>query len=236
MTENMLAASGGRPEGVPEKFWDPEANAVRLEALLKSYLDLERRMGSSARVPGRDAAPEEVAAFRRAMGVPDSADAYQIAVRHEMLNPDPDVNGRLHQAGFSQAQAQLVYDLAAERLLPMIGELAAHYDAERELARLTQHFGGEEKWSEIARQLRAWGAKNLPKDVLAALGASFEGVVALYRMMTSKEPGLRGGMGGQDPVTEEQLGKMMEDPRYWRDHDPAFVGRVQEGFKKLYPD
>ncbi len=29
---------------------------------------------------------------------------------------------------------------------------------------------------------------------------------------------------------------MMKDPRYWRDHDPAFVGRIRDGFKRLFPD
>ena len=37
---------------------------------------------------------------------------------------------RLHEAGFSTAQAQLVYDLAAERLLPLIAEAAGQFEAE----------------------------------------------------------------------------------------------------------
>ena len=27
---------------------------------------------------------------------------------------------------------------------------------------------------------------------------------------------------------------MVRDPRYWRQRDPDFIGRVTEGFKKLY--
>ena len=34
---------------------------------------------------------------------------------------------------------------------------------------------------------------------------------------------------------EDALRKMMKDPRYWREHDPAFVERVHQGFKKLFP-
>jgi hypothetical protein len=28
----------------------------------------------------------------------------------------------------------------------------------------------------------------------------------------------------------------MEDPRYWRDNDPAIFNRVAQGFRKLYPE
>jgi hypothetical protein len=30
------------------------------------------------------------------------------------------------------------------------------------------------------------------------------------------------------------LNQLMRDPRYWRDHDPAFVNRVTDGYRKLY--
>jgi hypothetical protein len=32
---------------------------------------------------------------------------------------------------------------------------------------------------------------------------------------------------------EEELRKMMRDPRYWRTRDPAFVKAVTEGFRRL---
>ncbi|MBP5858455.1 hypothetical protein KAJ83_15650 [Marivibrio halodurans] len=33
---------------------------------------------------------------------------------------------------------------------------------------------------------------------------------------------------------EEALRRMMRDPRYWRDKDPAILDRVSEGFRRLY--
>ncbi len=44
-----------RPSGVPEKFWNPETSAIRTEALLKSYLELERKLGSGMARPAEDA-------------------------------------------------------------------------------------------------------------------------------------------------------------------------------------
>ena len=31
-----------------------------------------------------------------------------------------------------------------------------------------------------------------------------------------------------------RLVAMMQDPRYWREHEPAFMAKVREGFKSLY--
>jgi hypothetical protein len=34
---------------------------------------------------------------------------------------------------------------------------------------------------------------------------------------------------------EAELRSLVRDPRYWREKDPAFVARVENGFKKLFP-
>jgi hypothetical protein len=47
-------APAARPPGVPEKFWDREAGGIRTDALLKSYVELERKLGSMVPLPGDD--------------------------------------------------------------------------------------------------------------------------------------------------------------------------------------
>jgi hypothetical protein len=205
-----------RPDYLPEKFWDGAKGAPRIEALARSYAELEKKLGMGA-------------------GVPADPSGYRIESRDEMIAADPEVNALLHQAGFTQAQAQLVYDLAAEKLLPMIGEIAARFEADAQAERLARHFGGEARWRETARQVAAWGRANLPASAFAALSGTYEGVVAMHRMMTSGEPGLVRGESADAPVTEESLRALMRDPRYWRDYDPALHARVAEGFRRLYP-
>lgn len=34
--------------------------------------------------------------------------------------------------------------------------------------------------------------------------------------------------------TDKELREMMRDPKYWRDHDPETVKKIEQGFKKLY--
>lgn len=248
------AADAVPPLPIPEKFRDPKTGALRVEALLKSYLELERRLSQSQQQqPAESAvAPPDPASFdpasldlssldpmqlRRLLGAPESAEGYCIACDHGLFQPDPEINGRLFEAGYTPAQAQLLYDLAAERMVPLIQTVAAEFQAEREVERLVARFGGEERWREVSRQLLAWAGKTLPPAAVEGLATSYEGVMALYSMMTGSEPSAL-SMAGSRPGGgdgEAELRTLMRDPRYWRDRDPAVIARVTDGFQRLYP-
>ncbi len=237
MTENLLDTAmdtdmPARPTDIPEKFWDPDRQELRVDALLKSYRELEKRMSQRLARPGDDADEEERRRWREMLDIPDSPELYELAAP-EGLGVDPDVNARLHEAGFSRGQVQLVYDLAAERLLPLIAEAAQQFEAERQVERLSQHFGGEERFRRVARQLATWGRQNLPAPVYEALSTTYEGVLALERMMAGKEPAMTRDAEAPAVETEDELRKMMRDPRYWRTREPEFVRRVTDGFRRL---
>ncbi|MCP5367666.1 MAG: hypothetical protein H6907_11460 [Hyphomicrobiales bacterium] len=209
-----------RPRDLPDKFWDAAAGAIRADELVKSYNELERRFtGGGDRVP-------------------DSADGYRIEAPNEYLAPDPGFNARLHEAGFTQRQAQFIYDLGAEVLTPMVLELTAKIDSQRQVGNLEREYGGADRWRETSRQIAAWAKANLPAQVYENMARSEEGVRALHRMMSGQaEPTLAGGgapVGGGDG--EQTLRQLMRDPAYWRDGDPKVVARVREGFRRLYPD
>jgi hypothetical protein len=225
-----------RPAGVPEKFWSPELGTVRTEALLKSYLELERKLGSMAPPPTDEANSEQQARLMRALGVPESPDRYQIESHNELIEPDPVVNAKLHEAGFTERQAQLVYDLAADHLLPVLDHAIGQLEATREAERLAARFGGESVWRTTAQQIRTWGQANLPQDVFETLASSYDGVLAIHQMMQAREPAVLNEAGGpRSDLDEAGLTRMMRDPRYWRERDPAFVAQVTEGFRRLYP-
>jgi hypothetical protein len=216
----LPAADGrsARPAGLPDKFWDERTNQVRVDALIKSYLELERKLGALGR---RD--------------VPPAPEHYKIDVKHDLMRADPEINRLLHAAGFTQDQAQLVYDLAGDRLMPMIAELASIFEADSQTERLRQHFGGDERWQQMARQIDAWGRSRLPARVFEALSTTYEGVIAMHRMMAGEEPGLqRDAASAAGSVSEADLKQLMRDPRYWKQQDPAIVEKVREGFRKLY--
>ncbi|HEX6011483.1 MAG TPA: hypothetical protein VFY87_06695 [Geminicoccaceae bacterium] len=164
LAETALAVAAAvpaeRPVHVPEKFWDPEEGVVRLEALLKSYLELERKLGTArpdsepGAAPANTSADETAAIAADPPPVPAAPQGYTITSPHPLIEPDPTLDAKLLEAGFSQAQAQLVYDLAAERLLPVIEEALGELEAQQQVERLQRHFGGVDTWRQTARQIK----------------------------------------------------------------------------------
>jgi Phage T7 capsid assembly protein len=224
-----------RPADVPEKFWNADEGALRTDALLKSYVELERKLGSMVPLPGDDD-PETRQRLQRALGMPEAAEDYRIDVEDELLAADPAINAKLHEAGFTQQQAQLVYDLAADHLLPVIDDAIGELQATRDGERLAAHFGGEATWQNLAPQIRTWGRANLADEVYQTLASNYDGVLAMHQMMQAREPSvLQDADGPRGAFDEAALAQMMRDPRYWRDRDPAFVAEISAGFKRLYP-
>jgi hypothetical protein len=225
-----------RPAGVPEKFWDADSGAMRTDALLKSYMELERKLGSMVPIPSDEADEEGQARLMRLLGVPEAPEQYQIESRHELLGPDPEINARLHEAGFTKHQAQLVYDLAADHLVPLLDRAVAELTATRDVERLASHFGGPAAWRTTAQQIKTWGEANLAPDVFGTLASSYDGVLAIRQMMQVREPAvLNDSNGTRAELDEGKLARMMRDPRYWRERDPSFVAQVTDGFRRLYP-
>ncbi len=200
---------------IPAKFKDPETGEIRMDAMVQSYKELEKK-------------------FSQAPSVPKSHEDYCVKCEHGIFDIDTDMNKRLHEKGFTNEQVQIVYDLAAEKMIPMVVEMAGDFQAEREVEKLVNHFGGAEQWKEISRQLLAFGQKNMPADVLDSLSSSYEGVLALYNMMKGGEPAISQKDTQADNSGDLDLQSMMRDPKYWRDKDPSFIAKVTEGFERLY--
>jgi hypothetical protein len=199
---------------IPAKFKNPETGEVRMDVMMQSYKALEQKLSDTPTVP-------------------KSHEDYCINCDHGFFDMDADLNKSLHEKGFTNDQVQTVYDLAAEKMVPMVIEMAGDFQAEREVEKLVDHFGGAEQWQEISRQLLAFGQKSLPADVLDSLSSSFEGVLALHNMMQGGEPKIS-TKAPSDKSGEGDLQSMMRDPKYWRDKDPSFVAKVTEGFQRLY--
>ncbi len=208
--ENLLNTN------VPKKFLDPKTGEVQVDLLAKSYNELEKHLSKAPKKPKTPA-------------------DYCIDCSHGMFEADEEINQRLHDKDFTQDQAQEVYDLAAEKMMPMVQEISADYKADAEVEKLMNHFGGAQQWKEVSRQLLAFGQKNLPEDVLDNLSSSYEGVIALHRMMKGDEPSLQRNQAQKSgQVNDAELSSMMRDPKYWKEKDPAYIAKVTQGFQNLY--
>ena len=229
--ENLLNVSAsrqssgqmsGRPSGLPDAFWDEQKKQVKLDELIAAYNDLAKRDDNLVETNLRN--------------IPESYDQYRINIPSPLLDVDEDILKRFYEKGFTNEQAQLVYDLAGERVLPVLDEMSINFEAERQLEKLARHFGGRDKFNEVSRQLSAWAKQNVNPEVYDALASTSEGVIALYNMMSSAEPSLLKEGAETGELSEASLRKMMEDPRYWRDKDSAYIAKITRGFEKLYPE
>ena len=211
-----------KPEGLPEKFWDEESRKVKLEELLEDYVSLTARDTNLVETYNRN--------------IPESFEKYDIRIDNPLLARDDDVLRKLFEKKFTNEQAQLVYDLAVERVLPRLNEMAVDFEAQNQLSELTKYFGGQERFSEVSRQISNWAKRNVKPEVYDALATTSEGVIALYRMMSSKEPVIGKESDIPYDLTEDKLKQMMQDPRYWRDQDRAYIDKVTKGFEYLYSE
>ena len=212
----------GKPANLPYKFWDEETKSIKIDELLEDYASLVARDENLVESNNRR--------------IPDSYEQYDIKIKSPLLDRDEEVLKRMYDCKFTNDQAQLVYDLANERVLPYIEDLAGSFEAQKQLEKLYRQFGGEEKFGEISRQISTWAKANLKPEVYDALSTTAEGVMALYNMMGSQEPVLSKEFSGENILSEDKLRKMMEDPRYWRDHDKAYIEKISKGFERLYPE
>lgn len=167
--------------------------------------------------------------------VPATPDDYVLSFDAGVGASDPQLNQRLHEAGFNNAQAQLVYDLAGEVLSPMMAEIDQVAQRANDRAVLIAEFGGVENWQKMAPKIESWGRENLPEAAFDAMCQTKDGVKALHRLMSLGQEATLGRSDGGDASGDirAEIRRKMNDPRYWRDRDPALVADVQEGFSRL---
>lgn len=215
-----------KPNNIPEKFWDEKNAVVRIEALLKSYLELEKMFSNQKNNSN---------ILKQSTDANADTENFKIELASDLIAVNEAMNLELLEAGFTGIQIQKVYDIIERKILPEVVEFAGQIYYDNEIQKLNNHFGGEEKFTKIARQIQMWAEKNINSETLNVLASSFQGVVAMYEMMIKSEPMLSDNFNDDDTESSaESLRKMMKDPKYWREQNPDFINKVSEGFKKLY--
>ncbi len=216
-------------EKIPEKFLNKDGT-LNTDALLKSYAELEKKIGTMITVPTEDSDDAARTKFNRAIGVPETSDEYPT----NDLFDDESLREKFFEIGLTSHQVEKIYQIANEYLSPVINEL---FDMQKEtnaMNELKKFFGDEEKMCTAMRAINSFGQKYLPRDAFDALCASPQGIRGIYAMMQSIEPNVQTDDATQNELTENDLRRMMRDPKYWRDMDAEYVRKIESGFKKLY--
>lgn len=222
MAENLIEQKSAKPQGLLDKFWDEDRQEVKLDELIEDYNYLASRDDNLVETNNRI--------------LPESYNGYEIEIKSPLLERDEEVFKRFYEKGFTNEQAQLVYDLANERVIPVLDEMAIDFEAKKQLEKLAEYFGSTERFNEVSRSISAWAKTSIRPEVYDALATTAEGVIALYKMMSSNEPMISKEAVQGESLDEDTLKQMMQDPRYWRDHDKAYVSKITNAFEQLYPE
>lgn len=208
-------------DNVPEKFI--KDGKIQYEQILKSYSELEKKFYSQDKdieqqVDDNNVIPEQ---------------GYDINIDEMNISRNNDLEQQMIENGFSQAQAQKVYEMANDYMREELNQIA-NEKIELMEQELSLHFGGVEKWEKIKLDIANWGSANLNKTTFDELSYDVKGIKNLYAMMESSREFPITDNNQASGITQAGLYKMMDNPKYWRDGDPEYISQVEKGFKDLY--
>lgn len=142
----VAAAANGAPpsdflSSLPEDLRaDPSLSKFKSNGDLgKSYLELQKKMGSAIKVPGADAKPEDWDKIYTTLGRPEKPEGYEFTKQTlpEGVNADTELEvaakSWAHKAGLHPRQAQALYDefskFQMDRIAKFNGERTAGVEA-----------------------------------------------------------------------------------------------------------
>lgn len=96
---------------VREKYGEALSSIGSNTNLANEYFGLKEKMDSAIFKPGEDATPEQVAAYRKSMGIPESADGYELA-ENEIVGDEmrKNLSENYLKYGLNSEQAKNLYD------------------------------------------------------------------------------------------------------------------------------
>lgn len=230
-TGNQQPTAAAMPDGLPESFWDADAGQVKINELIGSYSELSTfKTEADARFANR----------------PESADKYEVRLPEGVTLPEGtefkvDENSPLVKAArhlvFNSGGDQAAFDGIVKAYIEdaLMDTANAAEIAKQEIAALGEN--GQARIDAVSTYAKA----NFPEDEANALldsMTSAKAVSAIEKLISKAQgPGMQGqgSSAGQASITQTDLDEMQKDPRYWRDKDPEFLKKVQDGYKKLYP-
>jgi len=214
---------------IPEKFLNKDGT-LNSDALIKSYTELEKKIGGMVSVPDENSDETAQNRFRRAIGVPEKPEDYP----HNEMFDDENIRAKFHEIGLTNNQVEKIYGIAQEFLSPVVSEIFSVQQEANAMSELKKFFGSDEKMHDALTEIKSFGEKFLPHDAFDELCSSAQGIQGIYKMMQSMEPHVETSGNIEEKLSDADLRRMMRDPKYWRDHDAEYIRKIENGFKKLY--
>lgn len=232
----LLAATGGeRPETVPEKFWDPEGKTIRTEALLQSYLHLEKRVGSGdlpPKTPGDYKLDGLAAAWKEERGEDMPLDDARTKAFAEWA----------HQRGLTQGQFEDGVRYFADAIDEMVAG-ANEQAKEVAAADLRKTWADDATFkANLAAAKRAFLAYADPADVESGAIDQIGNSPAIIRLLARAAQDMREDRppgGAAAGLPEAELSAMMKSEAYWNVKHPDHLRvkqKVEAHFRLQFGD
>lgn len=174
--------------------------AESVEPLLKSYRALESKLAADNRieVPGEGASDEAVAAYRKAIGVPESVEGYGFDAPEgweaEMSLLEP-LRAAAHKANMPKAAWDAQVETYKAAIMDRYNAINTDLDADRDA--LFKEWGGQ-KDANVALMQRGFQAFGLDADAVQAMQVGLQGA-GKSGARTLLEMGLKlGQLSGED--------------------------------------
>jgi len=233
-----------RPEHIPEKFWDNDKGEVRLDDLVKSYTELEKKATKAPQDAPKD---QEQQSKETPEGNQQEAqkDAQVQSILEKAGLNVQDFDKEFRETGnLSEASYEKLQKAGFDK-----DTVDAYIEGKRAIANkyisdVQSVVGGSEKYGEII----AWAAKNLSPEEIDAFNDAVDsrdankaklavhGLKAKYVAAEGSEPNLLGGNSGSSSniapyQSWQEVQRDMSDPRY-KSGDKAYHKMVEARLAK----
>ena len=220
-----LSVDTGEGETASHRDYVKSKGFKDLDGLVKAYRSAEKGLHESGRikVPGEGASAEDIAAFNKAIGVPDTPEGYQVTLPETNggLELDNDMIGKLagiaHQAGLPKAGFEAVVNAYVAH---QVDEHIAEVKRQDDLTQAKIAEWGADKDAKLADCQAAMRGLNIDRAMIAQLQnawgsdkaldflAKIGGGIAEDRLIT----GGSGRFGISAAEAQAEINKMKGDP------------------------
>lgn len=221
-----LSADAGEGDAASNRDWVKGAGIKDLDGLTKVARDNMRALRESGRVkvPGEGAKAEEIAEFRKAIGVPDDAKGYSItAPKDDAGNDiplDTELLGRLSESALKHGASKAVFEgIVGDFIQDQLDQAAQHDAGERAAADKLVKSWGAQATEKLAAVDRAAAALGITRDEMVALRNAWGSEKALTRLVKLGEgmaedvliAGGKGRFGVSGAEAKAEIQRLMGD-------------------------
>lgn len=231
-------AAPQRPDDVPEKFWDAEKGAVNTEALLKSYVELEKVRSKPAEENTEEAPKAEVGKDGKITKAAEpkedeaKADENPLNSLFDLARSDYASN-----QGFSEETATKLAEAGIPLEIQQVYLAGLNAMVEQQNAKIHGVVGGEDQYNAMAQ----WAGQALSDDELEAFNAALDnpqlaetavtGLYARYKAARPSEGRMTAPTNGAPAAgdiyqSKDEFVSDIQNPRYTS--DPAFRRGIEE--------